>query len=218
MATLFSRAANRTFSLAHLRAHATQLYVVLAWLHIPAAAAIAIASGNSWLAPVFILWAAATAATISAKLMNDGVALRSIVAVALTVGPIMFGVAGFGNWHADSSLYFFAVFAMLVGYVDARPILISASLAAAYGVGASLAASSTVFPAYGMDRFAIQTLCAVVEVISLVQITKAARTIFTRVDEFVDFTMRATAEAIAGHLNDNAALQAEIERVRRGAA
>lgn len=218
MATLFSRAANRTFSLAHLRAHATQIYVVLAWLHIPAAAAIAIASGNSWLAPVFILWAAATAATISAKLMNDGIALRSIVAVALTVGPIMFGVAGFGNWHADSSLYFFAVFAMLVGYVDARPILISAGLAAAYGVGASLAASSTVFPAEGMDRFVIQALCALVEVITLVQITKAARTIFTRVDEFVDFTMRATAEAITGHLNDNAALQVEIERVRRGAA
>ncbi len=218
MATLFSRAANRTFSLAHLRAHATQLYVVLAWLHIPAAAAIAIASGNSWLAPVFILWAAATTATICAKLMNDGIALRSIVAVALTVGPIMFGVAGFGNWHADSSLYFFAVFAMLVGYIDARPILISAALAAAYGVGASLAASSTVFPAEGMDRFVIQAVCALIEVITLVQITKAARTIFNRVDEFVDFTMRATADAIAGHLTDNAALQAEIERVRRGAA
>ncbi|MGC2131212.1 MAG: hypothetical protein WA629_14100, partial [Candidatus Aquilonibacter sp.] len=204
--------------LAHLRAHATQLYVVLTWLHLPAAAAIAVASGNSWLAPVFILWAAATTATICAKLMNDGPVLRSIVAASLTVGPIMFGVAGFGNWHADSSLYFFAVFAMLVGYVDSRPILISASLAAAYGVGASLAASSTIFPAYGMDRFAIQTVCALVEVITLVQITKAARTIFTRIDEFVDFTMRATAEAIAGHLNDNAALQAEIERVRRGAA
>jgi len=218
MATLFSRAANRTVSLAHLRAHATQLYVVLAWLHIPAAAAIAIASGNSWLAPVFILWAAATAATVSAKLMKDGIALRSIVAVALTMGPIMFGVAGFGNWHADSSLYFFAVFAMLVGYVDSRPIIISAALAAAYGVGLSLAASSTVFPAEGMDRFAIQAICAIVEVVSLVQITKAGRTIFTRVDDFVEFTMRATAEAITGHLSDNAALQAELDRVRRGAA
>ena len=64
----------------------------------------------------------------------------------------------------------------------------------------------------------IQAVCALIEVITLVQITKAARTIFNRVDEFVDFTMRATAEAITGHLNDNAALQAEIERVRRGAA
>jgi hypothetical protein len=217
MATLFSRAANRTFSLAHLRAHATQLYVVLAWLHLPAAAAIAIASGNSWLAPVLTLWAAATIATISAKLMNDGIALRSIVAVALTMGPIMFGVAGFGNWSLDSSLYFYAIFAMLIGYVDWRPIIIAASLAGMYAVGLSVAASPNVFPAEGMDRFLVQAVCAFAEIVILVRISKSAQGVFDRVDDFVDFTMRATAEAIAGHMTDNAALQAELARVR-GAA
>jgi len=217
MATLISRAANRTFTLSHLRAQATQLYVVLAWLHLPAAAAIALASGNSWLAPVLVLWAAATMATISAKLMNDGIVLRSIVAVALTMGPIMFGVAGFGNWGLGCDLYFFAVFAMLVGYVDWRPIVISASLTGLYAIVLSVAASSSVFPAEGLGRFVTQAVCALIEIVILVQISKHAQAVFDRVDDFVDFTMRATAEAIAGHLTDNAALQAELARVR-GAA
>jgi hypothetical protein len=218
MATLFSRTANRSFSLAHLRAHATQLYVVLAWLHIPAAAAIALASGNSWLAPVLTLWAAATSATIASKLMNDGIALRSIVAMALTMGPIMFGVAGFGNWSLDSHLYFYAIFAMLIGYVDWRPIVIAASLTGIYAVGLSVAASSSVFPAEGVDRFLSQAACAIAEIIILVRLSNSAAGVFERVDEFVDFTMRATAEAISGHLTDNAALQAELARVRQGAA
>ncbi len=217
MATLISRAANRTFTLSHLRAQATQLYVVLAWLHLPAAAAIALASGNSWLAPVFVLWAAATVATISAKLMNDGIVLRSIVAVALTMGPIMFGVAGFGNWSLGCDLYFFAVFAMLVGYVDWRPIVISASLAGLYAVVLSVAASSSVFPAEDLGRFVTQAFCALIEIVILVQISKHAQAVFDRVDDFVEFTMRATSEAIAGHVIDNAALQAELARVR-GAA
>jgi hypothetical protein len=217
MATLISRAANRTFTLAHLRAQSTQLYVMLAWLHIPAAAAIAIASGNSWLAPVFVLWAAATTATICAKLMPDGIALRSIVAVALTMGPIMFGVAGFGNWSLGSDLYFFAIFAMLIGYVDWRPIIIAASLTGLYAIVLSVAASSNVFPAEGLGRFLTQAICALAEIVILVQLSKHAQAVFDRVDDFVDFTMRATAEAIAGHLTDNAALQAELARVR-GAA
>jgi len=218
MATLFSRAANRIFTLAHLRAHATQLYVTLAWLHLPAAAAIALASGNAWLAPVFVLWAAATIATISAKLLDDGIVLRSIVAGALTMGPIMFGIAGFGNWTLGSDLYFFAVFAMLIGYVDWRPIVISASLTTLYAVVLSVAASSSVFPAEGLGRFVTQAVCALVEIVILVQISKHAQAVFDRVDDFVEFTMRATSEAIAGHLTDNAALQAELARVRHGAA
>lgn len=218
MATLFSRTANRSFSLAHLRAHATQLYVVLTWLHLPAAAAIALASGNSWLAPVLILWAAATVATISSKLMNDGVALRSIVAVALTMGPIMFGIAGFGNWSLESHLYFYAIFAMLIGYIDWRPIVISASLTGIYAVVLSVAASSSVFPAEGIDRFLAQAACAIAEVVILARLSNSAQGVFDRVDDFVDFTMRATAEAISGHMTDNATLQAELARVRQGAA
>jgi two-component system sensor histidine kinase/response regulator len=149
--------------------------------------------------------------------MNDGIALRSIVAVALTMGPIMFGVAGFGNWSLDSSLYFYAIFAMLIGYVDSRPIIIAASLAGMYAVGLSVAASPNVFPAEGMDRFLVQAVCALAEIVILVRISKSAQGVFDRVDDFVDFTMRATAEAIAGHITDNAALQAELARVR-GAA
>jgi methyl-accepting chemotaxis protein len=190
---------------------------MLAWLHLPAAAAIALASGNSWLAPVFVLWAAATIATICAKLMPDGIALRSIVAAALTMGPIMFGIAGFGNWSLGCDLYFFAIFAMLIGYVDWRPIVISASLTGLYAIVLSVAASPNVFPAEDLGRFFTQAICALVEIVILVQLSKHAQAVFDRVDDFVDFTMRATAEAIAGHLTDNAALQAELARVR-GAA
>ena len=101
--------------------------------------------------------------------MKDGIALRSIMALAITLGPIAFAWAGFAT--VDTSLYFFAVIAMLVGYVDWRPIIISASAAAFNAVLISLAASDIVFPAEGMDRFVVQGICLLAELIVLISIT-----------------------------------------------
>ncbi len=138
MATLASRA-SRSFTLEDVRARATKLYTLIAWIHVPAAIAIALNSHNAWLIPTLILAIGAVVLTVSARVLPSGLTLRTIAAVVLTLAPIVFvfagrgehsGIAGNGDWQIDYHMYFFAVFAMLVGYVDWRPIAISAALTA----------------------------------------------------------------------------------------
>ncbi len=212
MALVSARPAQRWLSLEHLRARATELYALLAWLHVPAVAAIALVAHNNWVTPTATLAAIALIATASARYMKDGIEQRSIMALALTLGPIVFGWAGFAT--VDTSLYFFAVIAMLVGYVDWRPIVISASAAAFNAVLMSLAASDIVFPAEGMDRFAVQAICLIAELIVLVSITNTLQRLFSNVDSFMEFTMKETAEALAGELHEKARLQAELSKLR----
>ncbi len=212
MALVSVRPAQRWLSLEHLRARATELYALLAWLHVPAVAAIALVAHNNWVTPTATLAAIALIATASARYMKDGIEQRSIMALALTLGPIAFGWAGFAT--VDTSLYFFAVIAMLVGYVDWRPIVISASAAAFNAVLMSLAMSDIVFPAEGMDRFAVQAICLIAELIVLVSITNTLQRLFSNVDSFMEFTMKETAEALAGELHEKARLQAELSKLR----
>ena len=177
MAQVSARPAQRRHSLDHLRARATDLYAVLVWLHVPAVAAIALVAHSSWIAPSTALAVTALAATVCARFMKDGIALRSIMATALTLGPIGFSWAGFPN--VDATLYFFAVIGMLVGYADWRPIMISAAAAAFNAVLLSLAVSDVVFPAEGMDRFVIQSICLVAELIVLISIANTLQALFS---------------------------------------
>jgi methyl-accepting chemotaxis protein len=212
MALVSARPAQRWLSLEHLRARATELYAILAWLHVPAVAAIAIVAHSAWVTPTATLAAIALVATASARYMKDGIALRSIMALALTLGPIAFGWAGFAT--IDTSLYFFAVIAMLVGYVDWRPIIVAASATVFNAVLLSLAASDIVFPAEGMDRFVVQGVCLVAELIVLISITNTLQRLFSNVDDFMEFTMKETAEALAGEMHEKARLQAELYKLR----
>jgi methyl-accepting chemotaxis protein len=212
MALVSARPAQRWLSLEHLRARATELFAVLAWLHVPAVAAIAVVTHHAWVTPTATLAAVAAIATVCARYMKDGIALRSIMALALTLGPIGFAWTGFAT--IDTSLYFFAVIAMLVGYVDWRPIVISASAAAFNAVLLSLAASDIVFPAEGMDRFIIQGICLLAELVVLISITGTLQRLFSNVDSFMEFTMKETAAALAGEMHEKARLQAELSKLR----
>jgi methyl-accepting chemotaxis protein len=212
MALVSARPAQRWLSLEHLRARATELYAIIAWLHVPAVAAIAFAAHTAWVTPTVTLAAIALVATLCARYMKDGLALRSVMAIALTLGPIGFSWAGFAT--VDTSLYYFAVIAMLVGYVDWRPIIISASGAAFNAVLLSLAASDIVFPAEGMDRFVIQGICLLAELIVLISITNTLQALFSNADDFMEFTMKETAAALAGEMNEKARLQAELSKLR----
>jgi hypothetical protein len=212
MALDSARPAQRWLSLEHLRARATELYAVLTWLHVPAVAAIALVAHNAWIAPTVFLAVTALVATACARFVKDGIALRSIMAIALTLGPITFSWVGFAT--VDASLYFFAVIAMLVGYADWRPIIISAGAAAFNAVLLSLAASDIVFPAEGMDRFVIQGICLLAELIVLISITNTLEALFSNADDFMEFTMKETAAALAGEMNEKARLQAELSKLR----
>jgi hypothetical protein len=217
MAQVCARPAARWLSLDYLRVRATELYAVLAWLHVPIVAGIALVTNHAWVAPAAMLAAVALVATASARYMKDGIALRSIMALALTAGPIAFGWTGFGHWTLDTSLYFYAVIAMLVGYVDWRPIIIAASAATFSAILLSLAASDTVFPAEGMERFVIQAICLVAECFVLINVVGILQHLFSNADSFMDFTMKETAETLAGELHEKARLQAELNKLRASA-
>ena len=212
MALVSARPEQRWLSLEHLRARATELYAALTWLHVPAVAVIALAAQRAWVAPTATLLVVALIATAAARYMKDGIALRSIMTLALTAGPMAFAATGLGS--IDTSLYFFAVIAMLVGYVDWRPIIIAASASAFSAVLISLAASDIVFPAEGMDRFVVQGISLLLELVVLISITSTLQRLFSNVDDFMEFTMKETAEALAGQMHEKARLQAELNKLR----
>jgi methyl-accepting chemotaxis protein len=159
--------------------------------------------------------------------MKDGIALRSIIAIAITLGPIAFvyagrgdlsGISGHGNWQIDYHMYFFAVFAMLVGYVDWRPIVISAGLTAVHHLLFDLFVPSAVFPEEGLDRVALHAICVVAECGVLIWITNTVAALFARIDEVMNYTTKATAEAIADEIAEKAALQAQLDELRTAVA
>lgn len=222
----FARPVNSSLSLAGIRSRATQLYTLIVWLHVPAVALIALNARNAWLVPTAFLALVATVATICAGTMKNGLPLRSIMAVALTFGPIAFvyagrgalsGISGHGDWQIDYHMYFFAVFAMLVAYVDWRPIVISAGLTAVHHLLLDLILPSNVFPQEGLDRVALHAICVVAECSVLIWITNTLAALFKRIDQIMDFTTKSTAEAIANELEEKAALHAELDRLRRTA-
>jgi methyl-accepting chemotaxis protein len=197
---------SRSLSLSAVRRGATKLYTIIAWLHVPAAAIIALLARNAWEGPTLILAAVAVVATLCARFMKDGDALRVIMALALTAAPIVFvyagrgatnGMAGTSDWQIDYHMYFFAVFAMLVGYVDWKPIAASAALTAGHHLILDLLVPAAVFPEEGLDRVALHALCVVAECSVLIWITEMIKNLFARIDGLIDFTTAATAEAIA---------------------
>lgn len=223
MTAITARPAKQTFSLADIRARATQLYTLIVWLHVPAVALIALNGRNSWLEPTVFLAIVAIVATICARTMKNGIALRTIMAVALTLGPIAFvfagrgvlsGISGHGDWQVDYHMYFFAVFAMLVGYVDWRPIVVSAALVALHHLALDLIVPAGVFPEEGLDRVALHAVCVVAECSVLIWITNTVSALFARLDDVMNFTTKATAEAIATELEEKAVLQAQLDDLR----
>jgi hypothetical protein len=218
-----ARPAKRSLSLADIRARATQLYTLIVWLHVPAVALIALNARNSWFEPALFLAAVAIVASVCAHAMKDGLTLRSIMAIALTFGPIAFvyagrgafsGISGHGDWQIDYHMYFFAVFAMLVGYVDWRPIVIAAGLTAVHHLLLDLVVPANVFPQEGLDRVALHAICVVAECSVLIWITNTIADLFARLDDVMNFTTKATAEAIAAELEEKAALQAQLDTLR----
>jgi methyl-accepting chemotaxis protein len=210
-----------------MRARATQLYTIILWLHVPAVALVALNARNAWLGPVLFLALTALLATVCTRAMKEGVALRSIIAVALTLGPIAFvyagrgvlsGISGHGDWQIDYHMYFFAVFAMLVGYVDWRPIVISAGLTAVHHLLFDIFVPSAVFPEEGLDRVALHAICVVAECGVLIWITNTVAALFARIDEVMNYTTKATAEAIADEIAEKAALQAQLDELRGAVA
>jgi methyl-accepting chemotaxis protein len=216
----------KSFTLTDIRATATKIFVWVVWVHVLLAGGVALWAHNSWQEPMAIALGFAIVATLAAWKLRDGFALRSIIAVCLTFGPIVFvyaarghfsGLAGNGDWQVDYHMYFFGVFAMLSAYVDWRIIAISAGLTAGHHLLLDLVTPANVFPEEGIDRVVLHALAVVVECSVLFWLTIAIASLFKRLEDLVDFTSRETAEVLTRELEVNAALRAQLAQAQ-GAA
>jgi hypothetical protein len=210
-----------SFTLDGIRATATRIFVWVMWAHVLLAGGIALLARNPWQDAVATALGFAVVATLAAWRMRDGLALRSIIAVCLTFGPIIFvyagrghfsGIAGNGDWQIDYHMYFFGVFAMLSAYIDWRVIAVSAALTAGHHLILDLVVPGNVFPEEGIDRVALHAIAVVIECGVLFWLTIAITALFKRLEDLVDFTSRETAEALTREMETNASLQAQLDR------
>ncbi len=209
------------FSLAHIRAQATKIFLWVIWAHVLLAGGVALLARNSWREPMAVAALIAVVASIAVWKLRDGLPLRSVIAVCVTFGPILFvyagrghfsGIAGNGDWQIDYHMYFFGVFAMLSAYVDWRPIAISAALTAGHHLILDLVVPVDVFPEEGLDRVALHALCVVIECGVLFWLTAAIAGLCKRQEELVDLTASETAQALAREYETIAALQEQLSR------
>jgi methyl-accepting chemotaxis protein len=193
------------FSLSSIRAQATKIFVWVAWANVLLVGAVALIARNPWNEPMLVAALVALIATLSAWKLRDGLALRSIIAVCLTFGPIMFvyagrghlsGIGGNGDWQIDYHMYFFVVFAMLTAFIDWRPIAVAATLTALHHLILDLVVPGNVFPEEGIDRVVLHALAVVIECGVLFWLTIAINALFKRLEDLVDFTSRETAEVL----------------------
>ena len=212
---------SNSFTLGGIRATATKIFVWVVWAHVLLAGGVALVAHNRWQEPMAVTLAIALVATLAAWKLRDGLALRSIIAVCLTFGPIVFvfagrghfsGMAGNGDWQIDYHMYFFGVFAMLTAFIDWRPIAVSAALTAGHHLILDLVVPGNVFPEEGIDRVALHAAAVVVECGVLFWLTIAVQALFKRLEGLVDFTSRETAEALTREMELNADLRAQLQR------
>jgi methyl-accepting chemotaxis protein len=209
-----------SFSLSSIRAQATKIFVWVIWAHVLLAGGVALIARTSWREPMAVAAVVALVATLAAWKLRDGLALRSVIAVCLTFGPILFvfagrghlsGIAGNGDWQIDYHMYFFGVFAMLAAYVDWRPIAVSAALTAGHHLLLDLVLPANVFPEEGIDRVALHAIAVVIECGVLFWLCAAISALFKRLEELVDFTSRETAEVLMREQETIASLQAQLD-------
>jgi len=214
---------SRSLKLNDIRARATQLFVLLTWVHVGIVGLVAVVARNPWQSPAAVALGVAIVATFSARFLKDGLPLRSIIAVCMTCAPILLvfaalghhsGISGNGDWQIDYHMYFFGVFAMLAAYIDWRPIAIAAGVTALHHLVLDLVVPANVFPEEGLDRVLVHALAVVAECGVLFWLTGAVDSLFKRIDDLVDFISRETAEALMREQERNDALQRELELVK----
>src|ERR1700681_1119031 len=208
-----------SFLLGSIRARATSIFVWVTWAHVLLVGGVALMARNPWREPMAVAALVALVATLAAWKVRDGLALRSVIAVCLTFGPILFvyagrghfsGLAGNGDWQIDYHMYFFGVFAMLTAYVDWRPIALAAGLTAVHHLILDLVVPANVFPEEGIDRVALHAVAVVIECGVLFWLTAAIAALFARLEDLVDFTSRETAEALSREQATNTALRDQL--------
>src|ERR1700744_4402996 len=189
-----------------IRENASRASIALLWLHVPAAIAIGIALGTSWLMPALLMLVFAGAATLSWRTAGNGLSTSLLVAVALMGGVSVITFQFMGNpWQVDMHMYFFAALACLVAYCDYRIILAGTVAVALHHLLLNFILPAAVFPG-GADfgRVVLHAVVLLVEAGVLIWVAHELAELFMT-------TAQKTAEAEAAHEASNRANSARIE-------
>ncbi len=147
-----------------LRTKAAKFFVVLLWIHVPVVLTMAVLHHMDWRPQAAILTGLLTITTYVALRRPAGLATRNLIAVALTAMPIFFVFDNTGRLQIDYHMYFFVVFAMLIAFVDWRPIVISAALTSVHNLIFNFIDRAAVFPTEGgIGRVALHAVMVGVE-------------------------------------------------------
>jgi methyl-accepting chemotaxis protein len=199
-------------ALTQLRISAARALSVLLWLHLPVIALVAWLNGMSPWVPLAIAAVLSAAAALAVRRDAGSLATRYILTTALIAMPMLIVEVGMGVWQVDYHLYFFAVFAMLVAFVDWRPIVLAAGLTAVHHIAMAFLMPMGVFPDQSgfaaLPRCLLHAGIVVVECGVLILITNRVAKLFA---------IAASEQARAEQALENAeALRAEL--IDEGAA
>jgi diguanylate cyclase (GGDEF)-like protein len=198
-----------------LRTKAAKFFVVLLWLHVPVVLAMAVLNHMDWRPQAAILTGLLIAPTILALRRPASPATRYLIAIALTAMPMFLVFDNPGRLQIDYHMYFFVVFAMLMAFVDWRPIVISAGLTSIQILIFNFVDRDAVFPSEGgIDRVALHAVMIGVECIVLIWAVSLQRKLFLtagRTQELAD----ANAELEASKRRLEQSTVARIEGLER---
>jgi diguanylate cyclase (GGDEF)-like protein len=217
---LTKRAASLTIDDSHelviLRTKAAKFFVVLLWLHVPVVLTMAVLSHFDWRPQAAILTGLLTLTTYVALRSPASLATRNFIAVALTAMPIFFVFDNPGRLQIDYHMYFFVVFAMLIAFVDWRPIVISAALTSVHHLIFNFIDPAAVFPTEGgIGRVALHAAMVGVECGILIWAVAQLRKLFMTVERTQWLSdLNAELEASKRRLEQSTLVRIEgLERV-----
>lgn len=212
-----------TQELDRLRTRAARFFAVLLWLHVPIVITMAVSAGVNWLSQGLLLIGILSVPTLYAIFRPPSVATRITIALALTTMPILFVYDNPGRLQIEYYFYFFVVFAMLVAFIDWKPIAVAALLTATHHLIFNYIAPSRVFPSGGgIDRVALHVIMVVIECGALVWVVVQIRRLLVNVERAQDAaTVHLTAALtdnltqLGNHRAFSEDLERETARARR---
>lgn len=159
-----------TLSLSSLRARTARFLVGLAWAHAGLAALIALALDlGTWLGPLLLMGLALIATAVQRWWPNTN-PTQMILAVVIALGACTFVAELQGHpWQVDAHMYFFASFAMMIGFCNWRTVIAFAAVVAVNHLALNVFLVSALFPgASDLPRVLMHAVILLIQAAALI--------------------------------------------------
>lgn len=177
-----------TFGIDQQRDKSDRIILAFLWLHVAAVALMCLALGKNLLmltGPAFAAAALPTGMILASTTRTTG---RIAAAAALMI-QISLAVAALDGhpWQADSHMYYFAMLAVLVSYIDWRVILAATAAVAVHHIGLNFIHAAALYPG-GADfgRVVMHAVILVIEAASLIAISYMIGKLLASLNETVN--------------------------------